>query len=185
VDNTDLFIEQIGAGGRSVREGDKFVLCEAQRETIGVKGGEAVEEKVLIAQRGRIIGPALDGEVGAMSLRATWLDPGPVVGLLQFHRAGTFEEFRRAFERWLALALNMAYADTSGTVGWQLVGEAPRRRKGWGTILLAGWDPEAGWEDAPVPFDEMPHVASPESGYVTTANNQRVRGDHGPFLGTD
>ena len=185
VDNTDLFIEQIGADGRSVREGDKFVPCETRLETIRVKGKETVEEEVLVTRRGPIIGPALDGEVGAVSLRATWLDPRPVTGLLRCHRAGTFEEFRRAFERWPALALNMVYADTSGTVGLQLVGEEPRRRKGWGTIPLAGRDPEAGWEDAPVPFDEMPHVASPESGYVATANNQPVREDNGPYLGTD
>lgn len=185
LDNTDLFIEEIGSDGRSVREGDQFIPCETRVEIIQLKGGEPVEEEVLVTPRGPIIGPALEGKVGAISLRATWLDPRPVNGLLQIHRARSFEEFRRAFEQWPALPLNMVYADTSGTVGWQLVGEAPQRRKGWGTIPLPGWDLEVGWKDAPIPFDEMPHLANPETGFVATANNRPTPEGDGPFLGLD
>ncbi|MFQ5947108.1 MAG: penicillin acylase family protein, partial [Anaerolineae bacterium] len=185
VDNTDLFLEEIGADGRSVREGDGFVPCETRREVIQVKGGASVEEEVLVTPRGPIIGPALDGEMGAISLRATWLEPRPLKGLLQVHRARSFQELRRAFERWPALSLNMAYADTSGTVGWQMVGESPRRRKGWGTVPLPGWDPDAGWEDEPVPFDAMPYVSDPEVGFVATANNQPTPEGERPFLGRD
>ena len=185
LDNTDLFIEEIGSDGRSVREGDRFVPCQIRREIIRVKGGEALEEEVLITPRGPIIGPALEGEVGAISLRAIWLDPRPVKGLLSIHRARSFEEFRRVFEQWPVLPLNMAYADTSGTVGWQLVGQAPQRRKGCGTIPLPGWDAEVGWEDAPIPFDEMPHLADPETGFVATANSQPTLEGDGPFLGVD
>lgn len=185
VDNTDLFIEEIGPDGQSVRQGDEFVACQTRRETIQVKGGETVEEEILITPRGPIVGPALEGQVGAISLRATWLDPRPLNGLFRIHRAGSFEEFRRTFEQWPALPLNVAYADTSGAVGWQLVGEAPQRRKGWGTIPLPGWDPETGWEDAPVPFDEMPHLSDPETGFVATANNRPASEDEDPFLGAD
>lgn len=185
VDNTDLFIEEIGPDGCSVREGDGFVPCETRRETIHVKGGDPVEEKVLITPRGPIIGPALEGEVGAISLRATWLNPRPMNGLFQIHRARSFEELRRTFEQWPAVSLNTVYADTSGTVGWQLGGEAPQRWKGWGAIPLPGWDPEVGWEDAPLPFDEMPHLADPESGFLATANSRPTPEGDGPFLGMD
>jgi penicillin amidase len=185
VDNTDLFIEEIGSEGRSVREGDQFVPCEVRSEVIQVKAGTPVEEEVLVTPRGPIIGPALEGEVGAVSLCATWLAPRPAKGLLQVHRAGTLEEFRRTFEQWPFLSLNMVYADTSGTIGWQLVGQTPRRRKGWGTIPLPGWNPGVGWEDDPVPFDEMPHLADPETGFVATANNQPIPESASPFLGID
>jgi penicillin amidase len=185
VDNTDLFIEQIGPDGRSVREGDGFVPCETRLETIQVKGGRPIEEKVLVTPRGPIIGPALEGEVGAISMHATWLDPRPVNGLLRSHHARSFEEFRRAFEDWPALSLNMVYADASGTIGWQLVGEPLRRRKGWGTIPLPGWEPGVGWDDTPLPFDEMPHLADPDNGFVATANNQPTREGDSPFLGVD
>lgn len=185
LDNTDLFIEEVGPDGRSVREGDQFVPCETRREIIQVKREETVEEEVLVTPRGPLIGPALEGEVGAISLSATWLAPRPVSGLLQIHHARSFEEFRRTFEQWPAIPLNMVYADTSGTVGWQLVGQAPQRRKGWGTIPLPGWDPEVGWKDAPIPFDEMPHLADPETGFVATANTAPTPEGDAPFLGVD
>jgi len=185
VDSTDLFIEEIGPDGRSVREGHQFVPCEVRSEVIRVKGGKNVLEEVLITPRGPIISPALKGEVRALSLCASWLAPKPVKGLLQLHRVRTFEEFRQAFELWPFGSYNMVYADTSGSIGWQLIGETPRRRKGWGTIPLPGWDPEVGWEDNPIPFDEMPYLANPEKGFVATANNKPTLDDQGPFLGVD
>ena len=184
VDNTDLFIEEIGPDGSSVRQGDEFVPCESRREVISVKGGQPVVEDVLTTPRGPIIGPALEGAPTAISLRATWLDPRPVKGLLAVHRCRSFEEFRRSFDQWPLLSLNMVYADTSGSVGWQLAGEVPQRRKGSGTLPMPGWDRETGWNGS-VPFDEMPHLVDPECGFVATANNQPIREGEGPFLGAD
>ena len=185
IDNTDLFIEEVGPDGRSVREGDLFVPCEVRREVIRVKGGATVEEEVLITPRGPLVGPSLDGELGAVSLRATWLDPRPVRGLIDAPRARSFDEFRRAFDRWPGPSLNVVYADTSGSIGWQLVGDAPRRRKGWGMVPLPGWDEGTGWEEDIVPFDDMPFDVDPAAGFVATANNQPLPSGRGPFLGVD
>ena len=186
LDNTDLFIEEIGPDGVSVREGDEFVPCRVREEVINVKGGAKVVEKVLETSRGPIIGPGLEGEVGAISMRAVWLDPRPVKGVLEIHRCKTFDQFRRTFEQWPTLPLNMVYADNSGSIGFQLVGETPRRRKGWGSIPLAGWDPEAGWHEDVVPFDAMPYLADPENGFVATANNQPTPSNEDvPYLGMD
>ena len=175
VDNTDLFIEEIGSDGSSVREGDRFIQCQVRKEVIRVKGGPDVVEQVVVTPRGPVIGPELDSNGDSLSMRATWLDHRPIEGLLTVHRARSFEEFRRALHQWPLTPLHMVYADTSGNIGWQLVGAAPKRRKGFGTVPLAGWDEDAGWENGPVAFDEMPH----------TANNQPVPDGQGPFLGID
>jgi penicillin amidase len=185
VDNTDLFLEQIGPDGRSVRQGDGFVPCPVRTETIAVRGGAAVTEEVLLTPRGPLIGPALPGEVGAVSLRAVWLEPRPLGGMLRLHRARSFEEFRQCMAQWPALSANLVYADVTGKVGWQLAGEAPRRRRGWGLLPLPGWDPGVGWEDEPVPFAEMPHLADAPGGFVATANAQPLAQGQGPFLGAD
>jgi penicillin amidase len=184
-DNTDLFLEELGPEEHSVREGGRFIPCDVREEIIRVRGGAEVVEEVVVTPRGPIIGPALDGGTAAISIRATWLDARPMKGLLATHRASSFEEFRRAFEEWPMTSLNMLYADTSGTIGWQLVGETPRRRKGWGTVPLPGWDPDAGWEDTPIPFDDMPHVTNPPGGILATANNNPAAEGQGPFLGVD
>src|SRR5262249_18018307 len=48
VDNSDLFVEEVGPDGVSVRQGDGFVPCEVRDEVIRVKGGEAATERVLV-----------------------------------------------------------------------------------------------------------------------------------------
>lgn len=185
IDNTDLFVEQIGADGRSVRHGDEFVPCEVRKEIIRVKGGKPVEEDVLITPHGPLIGPALEGEVGAISLRAIWLDSRPIRGLFQIYNVKSYEEFRHVFAQWPSLPLHLVYADTAGTIGWQLVGEAPQRRKGCGTLPLPGRDLETGWREETVPFESMPHLANPDAGFIATANNQPAQEKDGPFLGMD
>jgi len=184
VDNTDLFLEEMGKDGRSVRLGDTFVPCQTQVEKINVKGSAPVTEEVLISPRGPIIGSALDGEVGAVSVKAVWLDPLPVRGLFRLNRVRSFDDFRDVLQEWPFISLNMIYADPSGTIGWQLAGGAPQRRKGWGTMPLPAWDPAVGW-DGYVPPEEMPHLQSPASAFVATANNQPVPGDDSPYLGMD
>lgn len=184
-DNTDLFLEQVGADGSSIRQGDGFVPCPVLDEVIAVKGGEAIRERVLLTPRGPIIGPALAETTEALSLRATWLDPLPLTGFFRFHQVRSFGEFRRAFTDWPVSSQNLAYADTSGTIGWQLIGRLPRRRAGHGTLPLPGWLPEVGWEPDPVPFDEMPHGQDPPEGFVATANTPPLPVGQGPFLSVD
>ncbi|MFM7150993.1 MAG: penicillin acylase family protein, partial [Gemmataceae bacterium] len=185
VDNTDLFMEDIGPDGRSVRQGDSYQPCHVMEEVIEVKGSAPVTESVLITPRGPIISPGLHETSQALSLRATWLDPLPVTGLFRIHQVGSFEEFRAAFRHWPVAAQNMVYADTSGTIGWQLIGRAPVRKKGHGTLPQHGADPGAGWRDDPVPFEEMPSLENPPSGFVATANNRPQPEGVGPFLGVD
>ena len=184
-DNTDLFIEELSADGHSVREGGRFVPCDVIEEVIQVRGGADAVEEVVVTPRGPVIEKAIESGLGAISIRATWLDPRPVNGMMTVHRARSFDEFRRAFAEWPLTSLNLVYADTSGSIGWQLVGEVPRRRRGWGTVPMRGWDETAGWEPEPVPFEEMPHTIDPESGILATANNRPTQDGDGPFLGFD
>ena len=116
-DNTDLFLERIGRDGRSVLEDGEYVSCEIRHETIRVRGGKDVEEDVLVTPRGPIISPALYGELGAISMRAVWLDPLPLQGFMQTPGAKSFEEFRAPFAEWPILPLNLVYADTRGNIG--------------------------------------------------------------------
>ena len=184
-DNTDLFMERVGADGRSVLENGEYVPCGVRREVIQVRGGEPSEEEVLVTPRGPIISPALEGELGALSMRAVWLDPLPVGGFLDAVAAKTVEEFRATFADWPILPLGLVCADTEGNVGYQLAGQAPRRRTGYGAVPAAGWTPGAGWEEEGVPFEEMPNILNPSCGYVAAANTQPEPHGSGPYLGID
>jgi penicillin amidase len=184
-DQADLFIEEIGPDGASVRQGDSFVACEVRDEPIEVRGGAPFTERVLVTPRGPIVSPFLDGAPAALSLSAVWLRPLPIRGLLTCIGARDFETFRAHFARWPGPALNMVYADTDGHIGYQLIGQLPRRRAGHGTLPLPGWQGGVGWEDELVPFDEMPFCHDPPAGFVATANNRPTADGEGPFLGVD
>ncbi|KAA0235394.1 MAG: Penicillin acylase 2 proenzyme [Acidimicrobiales bacterium] len=184
-DIVDLFMEEVGPDGRSVREGDEFKPCEVLQETIGVRGGRALQEEVLITRRGPVIGPALEGEVGALSMSATWLSDRPVRGFFEVLTATGFEEFRQAFAAWPSASLNVVYGDADGAVGWQYAGEVPRRERGFGFVVSDGTDPECGWKDTPVPFEDMPYSLGGDAHFVATANNEPIPDDEGPYLGMD
>jgi penicillin amidase len=184
-DQADLFIEEIGEDGTSVREAHGFVPCQVREERIEVRGGEPVTERVLVTPRGPIISPFLDGAPAALSLAAVWLRPMPIRGFLACVAVRTFDEFRATFEQWPGPALNVVYADRDGHVGYQLVGQLPRRRIGHGTLPLPAWLPGVGWEDELVPFAEMPSTLDPPEGFVASANNRPAADGTGPFLGVD
>ncbi len=183
IDNTHLFLEAVD--GDSVREGEAYVPCNVRVETIAVKGEDPVTERILEGPRGPIVGPALDGEIGAISMRAVWLDPRPITGLLRVHRARDFGEMREMFSTWPGLPLNIVAGFATGDIGWQLVGEAPQRKKGWGTVPLAGWDPETGWAEDTISVEALPHALNPETGFLATANNRPTTDGIGPYVGVD
>ncbi len=182
VDTTDLFIEELGDDGRSVRQGDGFVQCQVRDEVIRVKGAADVVERVVVTPRGPIVAEGPDGE--ALSLRAVWLGIQPIRGMLTVHKSRSFEEFRAACADWPLSSLNMVYADESGSIGWQIMGTVPVRKRGWGTIPMPGWEADSGWEDDPVPHEAIPHASNPPTGIVATANNSPTDGS-GPYLGID
>lgn len=185
VDNTDLFVEEIGPDGCSVRSGEGFESCEVREEVIEVKGEESVVEKVLVTPRGPLISPAIDGEDRAISLRATWLDPQQIGGTLLLHKATSFAEFRECFRHWPALSLNVVWGDPGGKIGWQLAGDAPLRGAGNGSFPLPAWGEGVGWKEGRVPFEEMPFLDDSSEGFIATANNPPSPVSEGAFLGVD
>lgn len=182
-DNTDLFVEDVGADGRSVRRGSRFVSCAARTEVIAIKGGRSATITVLETDRGPVVGPAFEGSFGALSMSATWLRPASLGGSLEMGRIRTLEDLRRTYASWPSVPLNIVYADVTGSIGWQLIGDLPRRGKGGGTVPLDASDPGTRWADDFLPFDDLPWIANPPTGFVATANNLPT--STGAYLGSD
>ena len=63
---------------------------------IDVKGAGTVAVDVLETDRGPVVGPAFEGDFGALSMSATWLDPGNAGALFDICRAQTFEDLHEA-----------------------------------------------------------------------------------------
>ncbi|MDF3068639.1 MAG: penicillin acylase family protein [Polyangiaceae bacterium] len=196
VDNADLFLEELSEDGRRVREGDGFTSCHESVEEIPVKGGAPARLRVIRTPRGTIVARTGDedasiyepvptvGGSNALSFAATWLAPRPTRALLGFHKVRSFEQFREVCAQSAGCAYSLIYAD-SKTVGWVLAAEVPKRKSGFGSVPLAGWQPNVGWEGI-VPSNELPWSENPADGFVCCANNKPVADDpNGAFLGHD
>lgn len=184
VDNTDLFIEELGADGKSVRRGEDFVQCTVLKERIEVRGSQTLIEEVLITPHGPIVGPVLVGAHETISMAATWLRPQRAGALLSLTEAESVGDLREILTAWSGPSLNVVAADTEGSIAWQLIGEAPVRKAGRGALPLPAWVESVGWEDQYLPYGKMPGVTDPAAGYVATANNRPTASDE-PFLGVD
>lgn len=189
-DVTDLFLEEVGPDGASVRDGDGFAPCEVRIETIRVKGKPDVVERVLETPRGPIVGPAFDGAPAALSMAASWLRPRPYRGLVGIHEARTVADFARINAQASTANTAICFALADGTIGWLGSADVPVRRLGHGTVPLPGWDPRVGWEGV-VDKAKMPFGVDPAAGFFVTANNAPVGVDEGAagheaaFLGVD
>jgi penicillin amidase len=184
-DSSDLFWEELSADGLTARGPGGPEPVERIVESIPVRGAAAVVEEILVTRRGPIVTALFDRGIGrAMSMKATWLEPGPVRGFLGMHRIRDFAMFRDAFRAWPGPSLNVVYADVDGHIGWQLVGTLPRRQSGSGMLPMPAW--EGGWEDEHLAYDELPSVLDPLGGFVVSANNAPRADDAGaPYLGAD
>jgi len=182
VDNTDLFLEDVGPDGNSVRRGAHYVPCRVRNETIEVRGGTAETLGVLETDRGPVVGPAFDGPFGALSMSATWFSAGDISPLLDVGTYHTFTDLRAGFRDWSSIPLNVAFAADDGTIGWQLIGSAPTRGSGNGTMPQDASDPDTAWTGT-VPYESMPYAVDPDAGFVATANN--LPSTDGPHLGSD
>ena len=205
-DVQDLFIEKVNPDNPNQYEVDgKWVDFETRIETIKVGGGDPVEIIVRISRHGPVISDTygdLKDEVDpkdpeampfkdksgmelpehyAIALSWTALTPAsPFEAVWGFNRAQNWEEFRAAARNWSVPAQNILYADIDGNIAYQTPGNIPVRKKGDGTLPVPGWTGEYDW-DGYIPFDELPYVVNPKSGFIVTANNQANPHDY-PYL---
>ncbi|MDR7123080.1 penicillin acylase family protein [Rheinheimera soli] len=85
--------------------------------------------------------------------------------------ADNWQAFRNAVSLLKAPGLHFIYADSQGNIGSQIAGHIPVRGKGVGVIpqrLQSGQDMWKGY----VPFDQLPSIYNPQSGFVIAANSQ-------------
>ena len=142
-------------------------------ETIAVKGGAPVVRQLRSTRHGPVI--AVDAmRHKAWAYRTTMLEYGtaPYLGSLRMDQARTWAEFREACSHTMAPPENMVWADTSGTIGWQVVGKAPVRTNYSGLLPVRG-DGTYEWQGF-LPVLELPNATNPARGFVHSANEMNV-----------
>jgi penicillin amidase len=184
-DVQDLFVERID-GERYLFEGEWRSL-EVVREEIAVKGREVPEAlDVRLTHHGPIVNEALGAdEAEPLALRWLALDhPTAFKGMFELHEIGSGPELVAKLEGHTSPASNLVWADRHGSIGYKLVGRLPRRRGGCPDLPKPGWEGQFEWVGE-VPYDELPQLVDPESGFLVTANNRIVGDDYPHHITSD
>lgn len=178
-DVQDLFVERI-EGERYLFE-DEWRPLETVREEIAVKGRAEPEVlEVRLTHHGPIVNAAL-GADEAEPLALSWQtlsEPTAFAGMFELLDIGSGRELVAKLEGHTSPASNLVWADRHGSIGYKLIGRLPRRPGGCPDLPKPGWTGEFEW-DGTVPYEELPEVTDPESGFLVTANN-RIVGDEYP-----
>jgi penicillin amidase len=198
IDTEDVFVEKLNPDNENQYEYQgQWVDMESRSETIVVAGGEDVNYQVKSTRHGPIISGLyvdnedLDGadldlpDDYAVALAWQSLEPSTLIeAILRLNQAADYEDFLEAASMWDIAAQNLIYADTEGNIAYQSTGEVPVRSAGDGRWPVPGWTGEYEWTGL-VPFDQMPSILNPESGFIATANQPVTRAGAGPFEGWD
>ncbi len=187
IDVQDVYLEELDETGMRYRDvGGDWRDLEIRTETIHVKGAADVVHEVRCTRRGPIITDVATTNsrlVDPLSLRWDSLRPAKTAETIwQLNRATNWDEFRDACRGWLAPAQNVVYADESGNIGFQHMGEIPVRANGNdGSVPRRGDDPAGEWVST-VPWEEQPHAFNPSSSRIVTANDRLVGDDYPYFM---
>ncbi|PLZ95872.1 penicillin acylase family protein [Fischerella thermalis CCMEE 5268] len=194
-DVMDLFIEKINPNNPNQYEiNGKWVDMELLTENIQVAGSQSVTQTVRYTRHGPIIsdtfaplknfhqtaGINLPANY-ALALRWTALEPSTLASaIIKINLSQNWQEFRAGVRDFDVPAQNFVYADIDGNIGYQMPGKIPVRRSGDGRYPIPGWTDDFEWQEY-IPFEKLPTVFNPESGYIVTANNA-VTGKDYPYL---
>ncbi len=150
---------------------------EVERQLIPVKDGDPVEAELKFTRHGPVIYEDTEKNV-AFAVRAAWLEPGtaPYLGSVDYMRAGDWDGFLAAMNRWGAPGENQVYADTDGNIGWKPAGLVPRRPN-WDGLLPVPGDGRYEW-DGFLDADELPVEFNPSRGWVASANEMNLPEDY-------
>ncbi|HEU5218808.1 MAG TPA: penicillin acylase family protein, partial [Gemmatimonadales bacterium] len=183
MDQQDVYVEQVsvcpgfrrsraaraGTAPRCARHGDRWVPLQVVYDTIRVKGEAPRPVRLEFSHHGPLVGE--DTTRGrAFALRFVGSEPGTAGYLAQLtlDRASNWEGFRLGASKWKLPTENLIYADVDGNIGWIAAGLMPVRS--WSGLLPVPGNGQYEWNGF-LPFEDLPSVYNPASGFVATANH--------------
>jgi penicillin amidase len=184
-DVMDLFIERID-GKTYEFEGESLPLTVIEEEIV-VKGREEPERFVVReTHHGPIVNEALRADdAEPLALRFSGLDfPGISRASFSVLDLTSGAELIEALAEHAHPVSNLVWADRHGSIGYKTVGGLPLRRGDCPDLPKPGWTGEHEWEGW-VPYEELPEVTDPDSGFLITANNRIAPEDYPHHITSD
>lgn len=181
-DIQDLYIEKLNDLQNPTQyefEG-QWLDLQIITETIVIRGQQPLDAPVYITQHGPIVNDVVDDTIGQpLALRWGALEGSTLMkAILKINLASNWDEFREALRYWDAPSQNFVYADVDGNIGYQTPGRIPIRPAGdQGLVPMPGWTGENEWQGF-IPFDDLPSILNPSTGFLASANNKIVSDDY-------
>ncbi len=158
-----------------------WLTMEKYSETIAVRDGEPEAIEI----RSTIWGPIVDQDHRGRSRAIRWIahDTGGVgLGLLDLEHVRSVEDAFEVANRTDMPPQNFVCADSSGSIGWTIIGRIPRRIGFTGRVPTSWADGAREWDGWLEP-EEYPRVIDPPDGIIWTANARVVSGDMLEIIG--
>lgn len=168
----------------------EWLPVQVRYETIHVKGGESVTEKILFTHHGPVY-TTIEHEEGIPEYRRNlalrWIAHKPSNELLTFYRlnrATGYDDFKNAFRTFRSPAQNMSFADIHGNIAIQTGGQFPVKWQFQGRTVGDGSDPVYDWHEY-IPYEQNPFSLNPERGFLSAANQDPADITYPYYLGDD
>jgi penicillin amidase len=182
-DVQDLYVERV----RTAHEGQAAAYefegewrpVKVTHEQIGVRGRHPEPFEIWETHHGPIVNRAL-GAATSEPLSLAWTalrEPWPSAAGVELGHATSGRELIDGLADFAVPCMNLLWADSSGSIGYKLIGKLPRRRGGCPDLPKPGWTGEYEW-DGYVPFAELPEIVDPPGGAIVTANNRIAPDDY-------
>jgi penicillin amidase len=185
-DYQDLYLERFDRADPARYEtAGGWQVAERVRETIEVRGAPPAAIEVTVTHHGPIVlGEPRSGVAMAFRYTATAGANRTAEALLPMLRARSAGELEAAMRPWVDPVNNLVFADVHGAIGYRTRGVVPRRPLTNAWLPVPGWDGAHEWTGA-VPFEAMPAVRNPETGWIATANSRVTGPDYPDYIGLD
>jgi len=158
---------------------------EVRRETIEVRGGQSVDIAVTATHHGPVVlGDPAKGHAVTLRYTATAETNRTFDALVPMLRATSASALEAAMRPWVDPGNNLVFADVHGAIGYRTRGVVPIRAPENAWLPVAGWDGAHEWTGA-IPFEEMPALRDPDTGWIATANSRIVDASYPHYLALD
>lgn len=132
--------------------------------------------EVLETRNGVVIQDSSDAKI-ALNWTARNPSNQEFEAFILLNKAKNWNEFNNAVKTYGGASQNFVYADVDGNIGWHVGGVIPIRRTGEGLFPYDGTKNEGDWVSY-IPYNELPSLYNPPSGFIVTANQRIVGTDY-------
>jgi penicillin amidase len=182
VDDVDFYEETINpANPDEYQFNGEWVKMEKTEELILTSKGDTIRRVNRFTHRGPVISSFKKENSKTISMH--WLgneESNELRTVYLLNRAANWDQFREALETFVSVNQNAVYADVDGNIGLQSTIGIPIRKEP-GFQVYPGSTDEFDWKGL-VPFNELPVVFNPPSGFVSSANNRTANPDYPYYI---